>query len=171
MNVRRWRARGVILVSALVIGCGDATVAIHPVTGKLTKGGKPLEGVMVTFTPVPTGPNAPTLSSSGMTNANGEFVLIAQNGKAGAMAGKHKVQLTIPDKAAAGSGDWSDPAFREKMTQDRNASLTAGSSGAPTAADAGEQADLIPREYADGEKTPLTYEVKAGTNSFDIPIP
>lgn len=165
-----WRQVGFVSLAALAVGCGDGeSVTVHPVSGKLTRGGKPLAGVMVTFTPTAVGnTNAPGVSSSGLTNANGEFVLVTQTGKSGAIAGKHKVQLTVPTKTDTGGGNWGDPAFIEKMTKQRQAGLNAGASGAPVAE---EKSDLVPAEYADGEKTPLTYEVKPGSNSFDIPIP
>jgi hypothetical protein len=165
-----WRAGCLASFAALAIGCGgEAGVDVHPVTGKVTKGGQPLAGVLVTFTPVASNdPKAPGVSSSGLTNASGEFVLITQSGKAGAVAGKHKVQLTVPEKADGTGGDWADPSYRDKMMKQRDTSVAGGSQGAPAAA---ETSDLVPSEYADGEKTPLTYEVKPGSNSFEIPLP
>ena len=80
------------------VGCGgDGGPSLNPVKGKVTRAGKPLAKVMVTFTPS-SGP-----SSSGLTSASGEFVLLSQTGMAGAVAGTHKVMVTVPEIPAYSS--------------------------------------------------------------------
>lgn len=142
-------------------GCGDSGPAVHPVKGKVTKGGAPLSGVLVTFSPVAGG-----ASSTGLTNASGEFALLSASGKSGAIAGKHKVTLTVQETgtAAGGTADWA------KMAAERNAQTQGGSQGAPAAPT--KKDDKVPPEYTDPNKSPLPeYEVKAGSNEFDIVIP
>ena len=139
----------VSLVMLQTVGCGQAGPTVYPVQGTVTIGGKPARP-----------------ASAGKTNANGIFILLTQSGKAGAVAGKHKVILQS-QSAVESTGNFSDPAVREKMFQEREASARSGNKGAPPI----EKSKTIPEEYSNPQKTPLEYEVKAGTNNFDVPIP
>ncbi len=145
-----------------VFGCGGSSgPALHPVSGKVTKGGKPLANVSVTFSPAGGG-----ISSGGRTDADGRFALLCQNGKAGAIEGKHKVVLQVVDVT---SGASSDPmAARDAMMKAREAQMKGGRNGAPAAEKKGGD---IPETYADPKATPLEYSVVAGNNDFDIVIP
>lgn len=151
----------VSLVMLQTVGCGQAGPTVYPVQGTVTIGGKPAPSIAVTFAPVDGKP-----ASAGKTNANGVFILLTQSGKAGAVAGKHKVILQS-QPAVESTGNFSDPAVREKMFQEREASARSGKKGAPPT----EKSKTIPEEYSNPQKTPLEYEVKAGTNNFDVPIP
>jgi hypothetical protein len=146
-------------------GCGgDPGPTLHPVKGKLTRGGKPLANVLVTFTPTEKG-----ISSTGMTNSAGEFVLVTHTGKSGAIAGKHKVTLSARDSSA--SVQAGGPDNFKKMIADREASTKNSATGAPVAVEKSNADETIPPEYGT-DKTPLqTYEVKAENNDFDIAIP
>jgi hypothetical protein len=64
-----------------------------------------------------------------------------------------------------------DEARREKMMKERSASLQGSASGAPADSSAGNKSELFASEYQDAATTPLQYEVKSGTNDFDIAIP
>ena len=82
------------LVSALfAAGCGgEAGVATHPVKGKLTIGGKAIDGIQITFEPMTEGESA-----SGNTQADGSYVLFTGvQGRPGAPAGKYRVVLADP---------------------------------------------------------------------------
>ncbi|MBS0263222.1 MAG: carboxypeptidase regulatory-like domain-containing protein [Planctomycetes bacterium] len=153
-----------LAVSLVVVaGCGEDGPALSPVTGKVTKGGQPVEKVLVTFSPE----SGKGISSTGQTGADGRFILISQTGKAGAPVGTYKVTITSIDSggnAGGGTGptDWS------KMAADRDAAMRSGKDGAPAAK---AKEDKVPPEYADPGKTPFKYEVKAGNNDFDLPIP
>ena len=147
----------VIGTCLLLIGCGEAGPDLQPVTGKVMKGGEPLKGVSVTFSPVEAGP-----SSGGITNDEGKFVLLCQSGKAGAVPGKHMAVLAMVTKADVG------PVGVEAMMAARNASVDKGERGAPAKS---EEVASFPPEYGDAKSTPLSYEVKAGANDFDIVIP
>ncbi|HEY0984295.1 hypothetical protein [Schlesneria sp.] len=94
-----------LLCLAGLIGCsssGPAGPPLFPVTGNLTVGGKPLADVSVQLVPVDPQPatnNSPgTLTSSGITDASGNFKMTASNGHAGAAKGKYKVVLGYAPK-------------------------------------------------------------------------
>ena len=77
------------LCSCMLTGCGKAGPEIVEVEGTLTLDGKPLDKVIVEFWPDSDGPK-----SSGMTDAQGKFVLKTADGtRAGAVVSKHKVVL------------------------------------------------------------------------------
>ena len=157
-------SRGLCLVvaSLFLAGCGDGGPELATVSGKVTKGGQPLAGVNVTFSPVNPGP-----SSGARTDAEGKFILICQSGKAGAVIGQHKAILQAV--AAGGADSNSDPkAAMEAMLKARSGGPK-GKNVDPSKAAAAEAP--FPAEYGDPAKTPLSYEVKAGTNEFDIAIP
>jgi hypothetical protein len=85
-----------------VAGCGSgdngpAGPPLFPVEGKLTVKGEPVAGVNVQLIPLDpkaaTKSSTGTLTSSGMTDAEGSFKLTASNGKSGVALGSYKVVL------------------------------------------------------------------------------
>jgi hypothetical protein len=91
------------------VGCGSKSQKFAPVSGRVTMDGKPQEGVMVTFAPIaPEGSIEAGPSSSGKTNANGEFVLTTVQGVNGAVVGKHRVGFSRLE-ADVGSHDTRPP--------------------------------------------------------------
>jgi len=152
----------VVVASLVLMGCGDAGPELASVSGTVTKGGKPLAGVNVTFTPKNPGP-----SSGARTDAAGKFILISQSGRSGAAIGDHKA--TLQDVAASGVDSNSDPkAAMEAMMKARSGGAK-GKNVDPSRAAAA--ATSFPPEYGDPAKTPLSYTVKSGSNEFDIAIP
>lgn len=146
------------LFALFFAGCGQAAGPdLYQVTGKVTKGGEPLKSISVTFTPVEGGP-----SSAGLTNEEGKFVLLCQNGKAGAVVGKHKVVLSDA------SSTESAPVGYEAMMASRKAAEASGAKGAPAKSDAKAS---FPPEYGNASSTPLSYDIQAGNNDFDVVIP
>ena len=130
-------------------GCGDGGPSLYAVKGTVKVAGKPLPGVVVTFSPE-IGP-----SSAGITDANGNYKLNSSTGESGAVAGKHKVSLTMVNKPTTSP---------EEMLKQRSG----GRRGQPTK----DTTKLpFPNEYADGQHTPLLLEVKSQSNVIDIPIP
>jgi len=86
-------------LAALAVGCGASGPILIETEGTVTgSDGKPLANVMVQFTPVDSG-GAKVVSSTGVTDAAGKFVLKADTGRIGALAGTHKV--TLVDNAVA----------------------------------------------------------------------
>lgn len=72
------------------VGCGDSSIA--PVSGKVTVDGKPVEGIRLVFSPMPTGDETdPGPWSSGLTNAAGEYSLATRYKDNGAVVGQHTV--------------------------------------------------------------------------------
>lgn len=151
--------RAALTLSCLcaVIGCGDAGPTLAPVTGKVTKAGLPLAGITVTFSPVAPGP-----SSGGMTDAEGKYTLVCQNGEPGAVLGKHKVVLTAPAAGSAAVG-------MEAMMKQREG--TAGSEGQRGKPAADKSEPPFPPEFGDAQKTTLEFDVASATNDFPIVIP
>ncbi len=153
---------GVVLWALVVAGCGgESGPALQAVTGKVTKGGQPIANVNVTFSPVSGG-----VSSGGRTDAEGKFALVCQNGKAGAIEGKHKVVLTVVDAAATSTTD--PMAARDAMMKSRESQMDGGKRGAPVAE---KKEGPIPSTYSSPSSTPLEYNVATGNNDFDIVIP
>jgi hypothetical protein len=100
-------------------------------------------------------------------------VLISQTGSAGAMAGVNKATLRMQAAASSGPVNMSNPGAAEEMMKQREGSVTSSNSGGKRSSPkpAAESSSEIPTEYSDPSKTPLSYEVKLGSNSFDIAIP
>ena len=149
-----------LLAAFATAGCGESGPALSSVSGKVTKAGKPLANINVTFTPAAGGP-----ASAGRTDADGRFALICQNGKAGAVPGKHKVVLQTVQEAAVDSN--SDP----KAAMEAYMKMRGGSGKKNTAPSNDPSGGAFPKEYSDASKTPLQYEVGTSGNEFDIVIP
>ncbi len=151
-----------IVTSLVLLGCGEGGPELASVSGTVTKGGKPLAGVNVTFAPTAAGP-----SSGARTDADGKFILICQSGKMGAIVGEHKAVLQAVAESKVDSN--SDPkGAMEAMLKARSGGAK-GKNVDPSKVAAAETP--FPPEYGDPGKTPLTYTVKAGSNEFDIAIP
>ncbi len=135
-----------VLVSC-TLGCGEAGPKTYPVTGKVTIGGEPADGLQITFEPAD---NTMEIAS-GNVGADGTYTLYTGvSGKPGAMPGKYTVLLTDPsDESYMDEGP--APGLDE-TTED------------PTAGGAGGR---VPQEYQDN---PKQVEVTAGDNKIDIEI-
>lgn len=80
----------VVVVSGLglLVGCGEKREAAT-VHGTITVGGKPLEGIRVSFEPIGRGLGQ---GSAGVTDAEGKYTLkFVDNDQPGALVGKHQV--------------------------------------------------------------------------------
>jgi hypothetical protein len=88
--------RFAILPILLALGC-SASPSLAPVSGKVTRNGKPLAGASVAFQPVVAtnpGPN-----SHAKTDASGFYELkVVGDDKPGAVVGVHRVYVTPPSK-------------------------------------------------------------------------
>jgi len=149
------------LALVLAAGCGGSDgPALYPVTGRLTKGGQPLAGVNVNFAPE-SGP-----ASAGRTNEDGKFVLNSQSGRAGAVAGKHKVFL-FDSSASALSGpiNMSNDATREAMMNQRSGGI--GKRGEMKTT----KSEKFPADYGSAQSTPFEFTVEEKSNEFDLAIP
>ncbi|MBW3597231.1 MAG: carboxypeptidase-like regulatory domain-containing protein [Planctomycetes bacterium] len=79
------------LVLALTLGCGNQNLG--RVEGTVTLDGQPLEGAMVTFSPVEGGRPA-----AARTDAAGRYELIYTRDDEGALIGEHQVSITTYDE-------------------------------------------------------------------------
>jgi hypothetical protein len=99
-TVKTWLTIWLALAGVAFAGC-DAR-GLVPAEGKVTLDGQPLAGVHVIFFPVGASVNDPTMFS-GLTDANGHYVLRGQGGgPEGIAPGSYRVSLTT---AVAGPND------------------------------------------------------------------
>jgi hypothetical protein len=114
-----------------------------PVEGTVTKGGKPLPGVVVLFWgDAEAGTTGPL--SSGPTDAAGHYHLHTEQGVDGALVGRHRVCIIETD------------VLIERIMR-RNSAKKDMLKGAAPAGPA-----VVPANYALKEDTPLRAEVQAG---------
>lgn len=140
----------VLLLSVGLVGCGEdekGQPTLHPVTGKLTRGGQPVANVQVMFVPA----TREGRGATGITDASGMFKMISPNAGEGVPAGQYKVVLTQAAASDAASVDMS------RYTSGKD----------PTKAEATE---AFPTEYGSEQTTPKTVEVKTGPNEINIEL-
>ena len=138
------------IAAVACVGCGESGPPLGQVSGTVTMDGAPLANALVTFTP-----EAGGRGSMGKTDANGKYELAFVDSK-GALIGAHKVSVTTIQESSGGT--------------------TEMSSDSPEYANQGSSADYdkavvkepIPEKY--NTKTELTFDVKAGANTYDIPL-
>jgi hypothetical protein len=76
---------GGLFLLACVVGCGSDVPEIVPVSGTVTRGGKPVANIFLNFVPATGRP------SWGVSDAEGKFSLHYDRDYEGAVTGKHKV--------------------------------------------------------------------------------
>ena len=127
---------------AFQTGCGDGSGPAGTVTGKLTKGGQALPGIVVSFV-------GDAGASSGVTDAMGVYKFAAP-----VPVGSYRVALG----SAGTAGVDTSGADYEKMMSGKKI---------PPA----EPVDkAIGKKYLSTATSKLQYEVKVGENTIDIPI-
>lgn len=145
-DVHHWeesvRLTLLLLFLATIAGCGggDTGPKLFPVSGKLTKGGTPLGGIMITLVPTDANSKAPALG--GVTKDDGSFEIRTNTGGAGAPLGMYKVVMVAPTPEI------------DYATQ----------KGPP------KKSDVIPQKYTSNMSTDKTFEVKSGTNTLSLEI-
>ena len=108
-----------VLVIAILVsltGCfGGSRFPIEAVTGTITQGGAPVEGVSVQFQPTE------GRASFGKTDAQGRYTLQYTQDVNGALIGQHNVLLRIPRRSPAAIPDFAtlDPDAQEMALQAR----------------------------------------------------
>jgi hypothetical protein len=143
-----------LLIATLVAaaGCqGEPSLRFAPVEGTVTRGGKPLAGVIVVFW-ADSDAGTPGPCSSGPTDAAGHYELHTEQGEPGAVVGRHWVCIVqgraVLGRMARGKADRSR--LREGLA-------------APAAA-------AVPPRYADRKQTPLRAEVRPGVQVIDLEV-
>ena len=140
-------ARSVFLVAlSLLVGCGTPgiDVKLAPVTGAVTKDGKPLTDVKVILESKDPASKAPMLF--GLTNAEGKYEIQTSSGEKGAPEGLYKVYLA--ETKAPAEFDYS-----------------AAKGGGPP-----KVTSLIPANYQSPSTTELSVDVSATGATYDISI-
>jgi hypothetical protein len=155
-----------VCVMFLVAGCTGGgkgnRLATNKVTGKVSMGGSPVPGATVTFSPV----TKEIPVATGLTDAQGAFVLTTYDAGDGAVEGSYKVIVYKgAPQAASSSMPQHDPDGK------------AGDSGAPThAGPAGGKApastntSLLPEKYSRLETTDIQKTVVAGAQEINIEL-
>jgi hypothetical protein len=148
-NLSLWMAA---LGAWAAVGCGGPP-PLHPVTGKITLGGKGYQRLIVYFRPAAGNVTEFNLGV-GETDASGNLTLRSTGGP-GLQAGEYKVTFTcMVPKSGPGNLKVSD-----KPDDNRTVAFV----------------ELVPQPYDDGtsaEATPLRFTVKPGQENrynFDIP--
>ena len=137
------------IAAVACVGCGESGPPLGQVSGTVTMDGQPLANALVTFTP-----EAGGRGSTGKTDASGKYELAFVDSK-GALIGAHKVSVTTIKEAAAAV----------EMSSDSPEYANQGSSADY---DSAKTEEPIPAKY--NTKTELTFDVKAGSNTYDIPL-
>jgi len=100
------------LAASILAGCGKQ-VRVVPVSGRVTKGGQPLEGVAVNFSPS-TGNMDASYAAYGKTDKDGKYTLrLVDNDQAGALPGVNQVMLH--ESSGAKETDGSAPVVALKL--------------------------------------------------------
>jgi hypothetical protein len=113
MNRRYRRIFGFPAILVFVcVGCGGEHFDYGQVRGTVTLDRKPLAGVLVYYYPVIKDGDPVPPSSSGVTDAAGNYELMSRTEVAGAVIGPHKVVVMFPPSRGA------EAAKRPKIPQD-----------------------------------------------------
>ena len=158
-----------LAIGLLATGCsrGGKRPLVHPVKGRVTFEGQPLEGVGVSFSPVVKGQG---VTAFGKTLADGSYTLTSTRGGtlgAGAMAGEYAVMLqkfvdvapdAVPPEFAAASGDpsrsvpqWFSKQETTRVEDEKTVRYVI--------------LGLLPEAYGNADTSGLRATVKPGTNS------
>jgi hypothetical protein len=120
------------------VGCGRVDgPQLATVSGTVTLDGKPVPQVNITFVPETQGGSP----SFGSTDANGKYTLLFSQDRAGAMLGKHRVEIEAQEPEVGDDGEPIAPA-----------------------------AEVVPIPVKFSQPGALSAEVKSGNNTIDFPL-
>ena len=158
-----------VAIALLATGCsrGGNRPVVHPVKGRGTLAGQPLEGVGVSFSPVVKGQG---VTAFGKTLVDGTYTLTSTRGGtlgAGAMLGEYAVMLqkfvdvapdAVPPEFSAAAGDssrsvqqWFSKQETTRVEDEKTVRYVI--------------LGLLPEAYGNAETSGLRVTVKPGTNS------
>jgi hypothetical protein len=100
------------LTLLLLIGCSSGP-HIVPVKGVATRGGQPVKGLLLTFSPE--GDGRP---STGQTDEQGRFELKFDKDTKGALVGKHKVAVTFRPRNPGEAAEFAEGRIKLHPDQD-----------------------------------------------------
>ena len=147
---------GLLVLTLLLPGCGPSGLPVIRVTGKVTFEGDSVEGANILFVPV----ESDGRSASGLTDANGEFLLMTQGAtQNGVLPGSYRVVVSKymdvdeqgnPVVFGSASSDPSAPSEPQKQPISK---------------------PLLPLKYERAETSGLNAEVtKGGANVFTFEL-
>jgi hypothetical protein len=117
VGCRFCRVCALLLAAVWLAGCGGGR-ATAPVSGKVTKNGKPFPSVSLTFQPIGGG-----MASTGLTDANGRYTLkFLYSEDEGAIVATHRVIIRSSRKSNTEdtSSDRADPSARDPIPRRYN---------------------------------------------------
>jgi hypothetical protein len=138
---------GAVAIAALA-GCKTDAPPIGLVSGLVTHNGKPIPNLTVNFFPTNGRP------SNGQTDTSGHYTLRWDAEHDGAEVGTHKVTVAyVPgSQAPQAKAEPGKPA------------------PGPEAAATPEELKVILEKYGNPDKSPLTFEVKSGSQTIDLKL-
>ncbi|MCL2005827.1 MAG: hypothetical protein FWG73_06645 [Planctomycetaceae bacterium] len=143
----------ILLLSLMLVGCGDRGPNTHYVEGIITLHGEPLEGALITFHPVPDGTNDKI--AAGRSDESGVYKLTADSGlpERGAFEGDYIVTISRIDvETTLLPPDPRDPSGNQMSGPSIHTQIT-------------------PRVYGSPSTSPFTATVNPGRNenvNFDM---
>ncbi|HBJ35844.1 MAG TPA: hypothetical protein DDZ51_14070 [Planctomycetaceae bacterium] len=124
-----------IALCILTLGCqkSEERVATFPVSGKVLKGGAPINYATIVFHPVNASDTA-TEKPRGITNPDGTFQLTTYDGNDGAPAGSYQVtiQQWLTEKPEEGPKNRLKEKYSDPKTSPLTATISEGSNDALT---------------------------------------
>lgn len=162
MYITRLILASAIMTVSIAVGCSDGAdggkrASVYKVSGKVTMAGGTIPGATIAF-----GPKEGQPVAIGRTNDSGEYQLTTYDPGDGAAKGLYAV--TVSKFASSGAA----PAVDAAHSPDSRG--TPALSHDVAVAGGADQGDLIPGQYSDSSKTPLTFKVEEKVNVYDIEI-
>ena len=170
MEVRIFRTRGLLLITACILGLasgcsrGRQYPPTHSVSGVVTVEGQPVADAIVSFLP-DNGQNP----ANGSTDASGRYELTSFTRGDGAMEGSFRVTIVKYEKEFEGKPVVSaeKPAAAEVESEETGNEGYVPAGMVVSQYDTGPK-NLLPKQYADQQETPLTAAVRPEENSIDF---
>jgi hypothetical protein len=144
--------------NSLVCGCGYSRPTRVEATGRVTLGGKPLDGASVTLVPVHGG-----RPSFAVTADDGTFSLGTFGATDGVIPGRYRVAV-VKQVLRAAADKQLEKAAVEEPTGDEETVASVSFAEA-------DYENLVPGKYADPQQSGLEIEVGSGTDRIEIAIP
>jgi len=147
--------------AATLVGCGRSGPPVQMVQGVVTLDGRPVEGVAVTFTPIPGGSG---IQAFGNTRADGSFRLSAFRGArpgSGTVIGEYVVTCA---KATGGGAPAETPPPSPSASDDEVESWRREEAERRRTAPA-PLVYVVPQAYGDAQTSGLRANVEKGLNS------
>ncbi len=147
-----------LLSTLLLVGCsaGSSNPKTYPVTGNVTKGGKPVSGAQVVFVSVEQGGQ----SAFATTDAEGKYQLMTFEPNDGALPGTYVVKVSKYEGGVAPAGTET-----RNLTPEEESKLYNPDEKAPPP-----PKNELPNKYASEVTSGLKHTVPSSPSTFDIEI-